>query len=399
MPRSTQSLRPCSNGSSMPSPTENPPASEQPRLAASIAPGPAAGDHREAGLGQRRAQRPALRVLGVVARGARGAEHGDRARQLGEHAEALDELGLDAHHPPRVGVHPVARAARVEQPLVGGGRLVAALAAQHHRAALLLLGMRRLARARPSAARAHAARVVSPRCQPRGNGAGRPRHSVISRGFDVLLAGVREVRVAGAVVQRRDAERREPGDVGPAVLGARRRLPVAARNSCAAGAARPGSAPGARSVTATSKPSNTSRTCCSAAADVAVGGEPEVDRDHALVGHHVAGDPAGDPHRLQALAVAAAVDVDLRGRGRPASRSQHRRRRAWMALSPSHDRAECARRPRVRDLHPQRALAAGLDGAVRRLAEDREVGGAASRGARARCGPSPLRAASTSSQS
>ena len=40
MPRSTQSLRPCSNGSSMPSPIENPPASEQPRFAASITPGP-----------------------------------------------------------------------------------------------------------------------------------------------------------------------------------------------------------------------------------------------------------------------------------------------------------------------------------------------------------------------
>ena len=40
MPTSTHSLRPCSNGSSMPSPTESPPASLAPRLAASIAPGP-----------------------------------------------------------------------------------------------------------------------------------------------------------------------------------------------------------------------------------------------------------------------------------------------------------------------------------------------------------------------
>ena len=45
-----------------------------------------------------------------------------------------------------------------------------------------------------------------------------------------------------------------------------------------------------------------------------------------------------------------------------------------MAFSPSHDRAECARRPRVRDLDPQRALAAGLDRAVGRLAEEGEVG-------------------------
>ena len=40
MPRSTHSLRPCSNGSSMPSPTDSPPASWQPRFAASIMPGP-----------------------------------------------------------------------------------------------------------------------------------------------------------------------------------------------------------------------------------------------------------------------------------------------------------------------------------------------------------------------
>src|SRR5581483_7763857 len=39
-PRSTYSLRPCSKGSSMPRPTEVPPASCAPRLAASIAPGP-----------------------------------------------------------------------------------------------------------------------------------------------------------------------------------------------------------------------------------------------------------------------------------------------------------------------------------------------------------------------
>ena len=40
MPMSTHSLRPDSNGSSMPSPTLTPPASLAPLLAASIAPGP-----------------------------------------------------------------------------------------------------------------------------------------------------------------------------------------------------------------------------------------------------------------------------------------------------------------------------------------------------------------------
>ena len=40
MPRSTHSLMPCSKGSSMPSPTERPPASVAPLFAASITPGP-----------------------------------------------------------------------------------------------------------------------------------------------------------------------------------------------------------------------------------------------------------------------------------------------------------------------------------------------------------------------
>lgn len=40
--------------------------------------------------------------------------------------------------------------------------------------------------------------------------------------------------------------------------------PVAATNSAAAGADRPGSAPGERSVTTSGNPSNTSRTCATA---------------------------------------------------------------------------------------------------------------------------------------
>ena len=38
----------------------------------------------------------------------------------------------------------------------------------------------------------------------------------------------------------------------------------------------------------------------------------------------------------------------------------------WIALTPIQDRAECARSPRVRDVDPQRALAAGLDDRRRR---------------------------------
>ena len=46
-----------------------------------------------------------------------------------------------------------------------------------------------------------------------------------------------------------------------------------------------------------------------------------------------------------------------------------------MALTPFQLRAEWARSPRVRDVDPQRALAAGLDDGVGRLHQDREVGG------------------------
>ena len=40
MPRSTHSFIDCSKGSSMPRPTDTPPASQAPLLAASITPGP-----------------------------------------------------------------------------------------------------------------------------------------------------------------------------------------------------------------------------------------------------------------------------------------------------------------------------------------------------------------------
>src|SRR5207245_784403 len=42
--------------------------------------------------------------------------------ELGQQAERLHELGLDPQHAPGVGVHPLGRAAPVEQPLVGGCR-------------------------------------------------------------------------------------------------------------------------------------------------------------------------------------------------------------------------------------------------------------------------------------
>ena len=79
--------------------------------------GAAAGDDGVAGLDQRRADPDAELVGRVVGAGARRAEHADRRADLGQRPEAGDELGLDAHDPPRVGVQPVGRAPAVEQAL------------------------------------------------------------------------------------------------------------------------------------------------------------------------------------------------------------------------------------------------------------------------------------------
>ena len=111
MPMSTQSLRRCSNGSSMPSPTETPPASRRAPVGRLHRARAAAGDHRVAGVGQRRAERDRRPRTPGCPGGVRAEpKTDDRARQLGQQPEALDELGLDPQHPPRVGVHPVRRA-------------------------------------------------------------------------------------------------------------------------------------------------------------------------------------------------------------------------------------------------------------------------------------------------
>ena len=186
--------------------------------------------------------------------------------QLREHPEALDELGLDAQHPPRVGVHPVAVPAGVEQPLVGGARLVALLPAQHHRTALLLLLPGPLA-AGPFHATVvrgvtvvHVVTVVrapvtvgDARVSPEET-AQDVRASGDLPDVDVLLAGVGEVRVAGAVVQGGDAERGEPGRRRSSRTWRARSCPSRRGTPAAAGAARPGRAPGAESVTVDVEP-------------------------------------------------------------------------------------------------------------------------------------------------
>ncbi len=62
-------------------------------------------------------------------------------RHLGQQPETFDELALNAQHPPGIGMHPVGRAAGVEQPLVGGGRLHLGSAQEHRTAAALGAGV------------------------------------------------------------------------------------------------------------------------------------------------------------------------------------------------------------------------------------------------------------------
>src|SRR5699024_12412277 len=47
-----------------------------------------------------------------------GAEEAHGRADLGQRAEALDELGLDAHHPPRILVRPGGPRTAVEQTLI-----------------------------------------------------------------------------------------------------------------------------------------------------------------------------------------------------------------------------------------------------------------------------------------
>ena len=145
--------------------------------------------------------------------------------------------------------------------------------------------------------------------------------------LDVLVRRVRQLRVAGPVVQRRDAQRGEPRHVGPAELrgrlGADRGEELAGRRRRQPGQ-RAGRRVGQLDVeTRRTPPARAPSACCSRA----VRGEPEVDLDLARVRDHVAGDPAGDPDRVQALAVRAAVDGDRPRAGSRRAGAAPRRRR------------------------------------------------------------------------
>ena len=110
-------------------------------LAGALVPGlhdprPAAGDHRVAGAGEPGSDLLGEGVVRVGGVGAGGPEDAHGRSDVGQRPEALDELGLDAQHPPGIGVHPFPGVQGVEQSLVGRGRLDLA-AAQQHRALVL----------------------------------------------------------------------------------------------------------------------------------------------------------------------------------------------------------------------------------------------------------------------
>ena len=217
----------------MPSPTLSPPASLAPLLAASIAPGPPPVMTAKPACASARPSSSAWAYAGCVGRGPRRAEHPDRRSELGQRTEALDELGLDPEHPPRVGVHPVRRAARVQQPLVGGGPVDLVAAHQLGAASLRAGGScRRGLITRPGPARrAGAARTPrsgrSARARPAGGRA-------IGSPGPKLTAGTPSAEKRATSVQPNFGLTRPP---------------TASTNARAAGTSRPGRAPGAVSVT------------------------------------------------------------------------------------------------------------------------------------------------------
>jgi hypothetical protein len=104
MPRSTYSLRPCSNGQL------DVRADGQPAGVARAAVGrlhdarPAAGDDREPLLDQLSRQPPRRAVVAVPPPDARRAEDADRRADVGQGVEALDELAHDPQRAPGIGL-------------------------------------------------------------------------------------------------------------------------------------------------------------------------------------------------------------------------------------------------------------------------------------------------------
>ena len=183
---------------------------------------------------------------------------------------------------------------------------------------------------------------------------------------------MRDLGNARTVVDRGDAERVEPGHIGPAQLGPYRPADSLGKGRGGRlGQAGPG--PAGR-IDDRHRPRSEHRThVLGRLVFRAVRREPVVDGHHALVRHHVPGHPALDEDGVQPLAILQPVDHWC-PRLVAAQHVEHRSRRVdRVRAHPGPGRV----RPLARHGHvgPQRALAAALDAAVGRLQQDREVAG------------------------
>ena len=233
----------------MPRPTLTPPASLAPLLAASIAPGPAAGDHREAGLDQPAAE---LAPPGRSRVRRRGCGPSRRPRSPGPSSASAPKPSTNSAWIRSTRHGSVCTQSlgprRVEQPLVGGARRRPGRGASAPGPLNFSVHLDCSRVGLPSQARSC--------CSQR---------SMCSTGTcsSCLWASIGS---PGPKLTAGHAERGEPGDVGPAELRvdlAADRLDERLRRR---DGPRPGSAPGAESVTVTSYPSKNSRTNATASA-------------------------------------------------------------------------------------------------------------------------------------
>ena len=189
-----------------------------------------------------------------------------------------------------------------------------------------------------------------------------------------LVAAVRQVGVTGPVIDRRYAQRGEPGHIRPAVLGPH--LPAGGLDQSLGGRLRQAGQRAGRGVGQLDghvEPVEHLVHMRQRRVHRPVGGEAEVDGHRGRVGNHVAGHATVDAHGRQTLPILATVDVDA---ARPIRRQpvQHRAQLVNCVVAQP---GTCRMRARSAgaDHNSQRALTTGLDIARGGLAQDGHVGG------------------------
>ncbi len=181
------------------------------------------------------------------------------------------------------------------------------------------------------------------------------------------------IRVAGAVVDRRDAQRGEPRDIGPAVLCAH---PSAGRGDQCHGSRMIQPRQRTRShiglLNLDVKVGEHLAQMLQRRRRGTVGSEPKVNGHRGVIGDDVAGYSRADPDGGQPLPVGAAIDVD-RPALVPGQPVQHRREFVNCVVPQPWTRRMCPDSG-CRDQRAQGALTARLDVAVGRFAQDRDIG-------------------------